>query len=160
MKVESTTSIRILSARKFFSFSNHVLVQAIGKHSTYFSDSSFLTKFIRLLKEVSYYEGEVKENESKLAEMKAANKDPYDIKKFEEVLGESYMMIPDSKSRLKQALEELSSFLQSSEVEEHKSNEWYVQAQELLAKEKDLLDMSEGDDQETNVEDLKSGEAF
>ena len=160
MKVESTTSIRILWARKFFSFSNHVLVQAMGKHSTSFSDSSFLTKFIRLLKEVSYYEGEVKENESKLAEMKAANKDPYDIKKFEEVLGESYMMIPDSKSRLKQALEELSSFLQSSEVEEHKSNEWYVQAQELLAKEKDLLDMGEGDVQETNVEDLKSGEAF
>ena len=112
------------------------------------------------MKEVSYYEGEVKENESKLAEMKAANKDPYDIKKFEEVLGESYMMIPDSTSRLKQALEELSSFLQSSEVEEHKSNEWYVQAQELLAKEKDLLDMGEGDVQETNVEDLKSGEAF
>ena len=160
MNVESTTSIRILWARNFFSFSNHVLVQAMGKHSTYFSDSSFLTKFIRLLKEVSYYESEVKENESKLAEMKAANKDPYDIKKFEEVLGESYMMIPDSKSRLKQALEELSSFLQSSEVEEHKSNEWYVQAQELLAKEKDLLDMGEGDVQETSVEDLKSGEAF
>jgi tubulin-specific chaperone A len=62
----------------------------------------------RLAKEVAYYEKEVKENEEKLQGMKEAKKDAYDIKKFEEVLGESYMMIPDSKARFQQSLEELS----------------------------------------------------
>jgi tubulin-specific chaperone A len=59
------------------------------------------------LKEAAYYEQEVKENESTLEEMKSENRDPYDIKKFQEVLDESHMMIPDSKSRLKQTLAKL-----------------------------------------------------
>ena len=117
-------------------------------------------EFLRLAKEVSYYEQEVKENEAKLAEMKAENKDSYDIKKFEEVLGESYMMIPDSKSRLQQSLQDLASYVDSSEVEEHKSNEWYAQAKDLLEKEKDRLGSTDDNVEETNVDDLKEGEAF
>ena len=63
------------------------------------------------MKEVAYYEKEVLENEAKLEEMKAKNQDKYDIKKFQEVLDESYMMIPDSKSRLAKVLEEMEGFL-------------------------------------------------
>lgn len=43
--------------------------------------------------------------------MKAEGKDPYDIKKQEEVLQESYMMIPDSKARLAAAVDDLKAFL-------------------------------------------------
>jgi hypothetical protein len=92
--------------------------------------------------------------------MKAEKKDPYDIKKFEEVLGESYMMVPDSKSRFEQTLRDLASYVESSEVEDHKSNEWYIQAKDLLAKELERLDKGEDEVKETNVDDLEEGETF
>lgn len=71
----------------------------------------------RLAKEVSYYEKEVKENEDKLAKMKSDGKDPYDIKKFEEVLGESLMMIPDSQNRYNKSLDDLKEFIAANEEE-------------------------------------------
>jgi tubulin-specific chaperone A len=118
-----------------------------------------------MIKEVAYYEKEVKENEATLEEMKAAEKDPYDIKKFKEVLGESYMMIPDSKSRLQRTLVDLEEYVASPEVVENESlkyNEWYLQATELLTKRKEELEGTSGDDgvQETDVGGLEEGEAF
>jgi tubulin-specific chaperone A len=114
-----------------------------------------------MIKEVAFYKEEVKENETKLAEMKANNQDPYDIKKFEEVLGESYMMVPDSSARLKQTLEDLASYIESSEVtDELKSNEWYKQAVELLENEKSRYDEKSDELEETRVDDLADGEAF
>jgi len=122
----------------------------------------------RLLKEVSYYEQEVVENEGKLKEMKDHNRNPYDIKKFEEVLGESHMMIPDSKNRLEQALADLGSYVESTEVknlsDEIEDDEWYVKAQELLEKQNMERQAEENDHddkvEETDVSDLKEGEAF
>lgn len=61
----------------------------------------------RLAKEAAYYVKETNENEAKLAKMKEEGKDFYDIKKFNEVLDESKMMIPDSEARLKRNVEEL-----------------------------------------------------
>lgn len=109
------------------------------------------------MKEVAYYEKEVLENEAQLEDMKAKNQDPYDIKKFQEVLDESYMMIPDSKGRLKQALEDLQSYTESSEVESLQSNEWFIQAKDLLTKE---LEVPDDALVETDVTDLQEGEAF
>ena len=65
----------------------------------------------RLVKEVAAYEQEAAAQEAKVAGMKAEGKDPYDIKKQEEVLQESYMMIPDSKARLAAAVEDLKAFV-------------------------------------------------
>eukprot|EP00595_Chromulina_sp_UTEXLB2642_P000191 CAMPEP_0196762550 /NCGR_PEP_ID=MMETSP1095-20130614/2260_1 /TAXON_ID=96789 ORGANISM="Chromulina nebulosa, Strain UTEXLB2642" /NCGR_SAMPLE_ID=MMETSP1095 /ASSEMBLY_ACC=CAM_ASM_000446 /LENGTH=105 /DNA_ID=CAMNT_0042113785 /DNA_START=33 /DNA_END=347 /DNA_ORIENTATION=- len=65
----------------------------------------------RLLKEVEAYEKEVIYNENRVQKMRDDNKDEYDIRKQEEVLQESYMMIPDSKRRLEAAIEELQSVL-------------------------------------------------
>jgi hypothetical protein len=93
--------------------------------------------------------------------MKAADKDPYDIKKFKEVLDESYMMVPDSSARLKQALQDLDDYMKSSEVtEEHKSNEWYIQGTDLLDKERNRYEDADDAVEETPVQDLKEGEAF
>lgn len=114
----------------------------------------------RLVKEVAYYEKEVKENEVTLAQMKKDEKDPYDIKKFEEVLGESYMMIPDAKARLKQTLEDLASYVESDEVTDFTDNEWFIAAKEVLEKEKHQYANGDTRVTETSVDDLQEGEAF
>jgi len=112
--------------------------------------------FHRLTKEVAYYEKEVKENEEKLAKMKEEKCDSYDIKKFEEVLGESYMMIPDSKARFQTSLDELSLFLDTNTYDA--DGEWVSTAQSIL-KENGIYSNTAGDT-ETNVDDLQEGEAF
>jgi len=42
---------------------------------------------------------------ARIQKMRDDGKDPYDIRKQEEVLQESYMMVPDSKARLETAIE-------------------------------------------------------
>ena len=120
-----------------------------------------------MLKEVAYYEKEVKENEAKLQEMKDQNKNPYDIKKFGEVLEESHMMIPDSKNRLEQALTDLATYVESTEVKEIAAEladyEWYVKALALLKE--NTTDQTGGNGnedvvEETDVSGLEEGEAF
>ena len=46
-------------------------------------------------------------NENKTQKMRDDGRDEYDIKKQEEILQESYMMIPHSKKQLEESLEEL-----------------------------------------------------
>ena len=65
----------------------------------------------RMVKETQSYEKEVVDNESRVQKMKDDGKDPYDIRKQEEVLAESHMMIPDSKNRLETTLDSLENFL-------------------------------------------------
>ena len=95
--------------------------------------------------------------------MEVAGKDPYDIKKFKEVLGESYMMVPDSKSRLDDAIKDLADYIESPEVTTlEDTGEWYLQAKDLLAANQKTGPTADDDDavQETDVGDLKEGEAF
>ena len=63
--------------------------------------------------------------------MKEDGKDPYDIKKFAEVLDESKMMVPDSEARLKKNVEELDSFLK--ENPDLESEEFIITAKNLIA---------------------------
>lgn len=65
----------------------------------------------RMVKEVQSYEKEVVTNEARVQKMRDEGKDPYDIRKQEEVLQESYMMIPDSKARLEATLADLEACL-------------------------------------------------
>ena len=127
---------------------------------------------------MAYYKKEVEENEARLACMKRENRDPYDIKKFEEVLGESYMMVPDSETRLTKSLEDLAHCLKetatttvttttATATSNDDKSEWEVTARELL--EQNLSTYSSntkdavGDQEylnETDVKDLKDDEAF
>ena len=125
---------------------------------------------------MNYYKKEVEENEAKLASMKDENRDPYDIKKFEEVLGESYMMVPDSEGRLNKSLEDLAQFLTSDVfTSSRKGNddggsEWETTAREMLAEHfsseqakkptETQTDSTASDVKETDVTDLKDDEAF
>jgi len=83
------------------------------------------------MKEVQYYKDEVKENEMKLMKMKEEQKDEYDIKKFQEVLDESIMMVPDSEARLQKALDDLNQFMEGDSGKEL-NGEWVEKAQSLL----------------------------
>lgn len=119
----------------------------------------------RLIKEAAYYETETKENEAQLQKMKDEQKDPYDIKKFEEVLGESQMMIPESISRRDKALDDLRGFIIGLEKDEADNNElmtceWMVEAKKLAPSD-DKKTVDEGEDVAiTAVDELADGEAF
>lgn len=74
------------------------------------------------------------------------DKDGYDIKKQEEVLQESLMMIPDCQRRLVKAFEELKNILDTEqdlkEVEDYIEAEKVLQeAEPQLPKEGDILQM-------------------
>ena len=110
-----------------------------------------------MIKEAAYYKKEVQENERQLQQMKDDGKDPHDIKKFQEVLDESLMMVPDSEQRLSRALQDLRDFVVSAEVVDTKG-EWYTKAQEILREHN--VSGNDCEIAETKVDDLAEGEAF
>jgi tubulin-specific chaperone A len=61
----------------------------------------------RLLADLRVYTKEEEQQNDKIAKMKAANADPYDLKQQENVLAETMAMIPDTKNRLNTAYGEL-----------------------------------------------------
>jgi len=95
----------------------------------------------RLQKEVSSYEKELVEQSTKIAKMKEDGKDVYDIRKQEECLAETEMMIPDSKNRCDESIQNLQKFLSDNETElssksegegNEKMKELYMEAKGLL----------------------------
>lgn len=115
-----------------------------------------------MIKECEYYKIEVQENKRKLEQMVQEGRDPYDIKKFREVLGESEMMVPDSARRMQQAVLDLQSFVRENHDLE---GEWQEPARKILldyAPETSKgMDDSEGPRAvETNTSDLSEGEIF
>ena len=69
----------------------------------------------RIKKDINMYEEEVNNQTNKVNFMKENNEDKYDIKKQEEILEESHMMIPNSKKRLQTFIEKLHSLLDENE---------------------------------------------
>jgi tubulin-specific chaperone A len=117
-----------------------------------------------LIKECEYYKREVEENQQKLEQMIHEGRDPYDIKKFREVLGESEMMVPDSARRMQQAVLDLQTFI--GENQNLEEGEWQEPARRILldyapetSKGVDLC-CDEARVVETNVSDLADGEIF
>lgn len=98
--------------------------------------------------------------------MKDDNKDQYDIKKFQEVVGESQMMIPDSISRRDKALDDLREFVTLLKKEEMGNTElmeceWMSEAGNILGLSGEDVKVGGGDDvAETSVDGLEEGEAF
>jgi len=65
--------------------------------------------------------------------MRDDGKDPYDIKKQEEVLAESHMMIPDSKNRLEAAVETLDGLVKELTGDEEVDQAVVEEASALVA---------------------------
>jgi hypothetical protein len=96
--------------------------------------------------------------------MKQQNQNRFDIKKFQEVLDESHMMIPDSQQRLDQALKELREFLKCHANEDTiLSSEWYERANVLVGRlNNSNAQVIERDTtvNETDISNLQKGEMF
>ena len=86
----------------------------------------------RLMGAVKFYEEVVKENIKNVEMMKLNGYCPYDIRKQEEVLSESYMMIPESKNKLEEALQTFKGIISIVEDELEINNELLEKARELL----------------------------
>lgn len=84
----------------------------------------------RLAKEKTMYEKEAQQQKERIEKLKAEGKDEYDIKKQEEVLQESLMMVPDCQRRLVRAYDELKNILQTESG--LKENEVYATAIDVL----------------------------
>ena len=122
-----------------------------------------------MLKEVDYYKDEVTINEKKVDEInRDASKDIYDVRRYEGILNESYMMVPDASNRLQAAIADLTLFISNNNHLLDISGSWYQTAQAIL-----LDNQSSVDDNrytaalnttesilETRIDDLADGEAF
>ncbi|XP_043499005.1 tubulin-specific chaperone A [Polistes fuscatus] len=84
----------------------------------------------RLAKEKVTYEKEAAQQRQRIQQLKEQDKDGYDIKKQEEVLQESLMMVPDCQRRLVKAFEELKSILDTEQ--DLKEIEDYIEAEKVL----------------------------
>ncbi|KAL4422088.1 hypothetical protein ABPG77_001556 [Micractinium sp. CCAP 211/92] len=86
----------------------------------------------RLAKEMAMYEQEVAAEQAKVQRLKDSGADPHDIKYAENILAESSAMLPDTRQRLEEALQELQGL-----VEEFSSSladsEELAQAEEQVA---------------------------
>ncbi|XP_011502374.1 PREDICTED: tubulin-specific chaperone A-like [Ceratosolen solmsi marchali] len=79
----------------------------------------------RLAKEKITYEKEAVQQQERIEKFKEQGKDGHLIKKQEEVLQESLMMIPDCQRRLLKAFEELKQFIESEQ--DLKENDEYLE---------------------------------
>ncbi|XP_076766991.1 tubulin-specific chaperone A-like [Xylocopa sonorina] len=84
----------------------------------------------RLAKEKVTYEKEAAQQRERIQKLKEQDKDGYDIKKQEEVLQESLMMVPDCQRRLVKAFQELKKILDSEQ--DLKELEDYIEAEKVL----------------------------
>lgn len=100
----------------------------------------------RLAKEKVTYEKEAAQQRERIQKLKEQDKDGYDIKKQEEVLQESLMMVPDCQRRLVKAFEELKKILDTEqdlkEVQDYIEAEKVLQeAEAQLPKEGEIMEM-------------------
>jgi hypothetical protein len=121
------------------------------------------------LKEVAHYKNELQTNEMKVDEIKRdASKDKYDVKRFEDILNESYNMVPDSTKRLQAAMEDLSSYLTNNNTALDPLGPWYQTAKLLLQDNQNSTTETQSSSTpisishaiETRLDDLVDGEAF
>ncbi|XP_050510844.1 tubulin-specific chaperone A-like [Diabrotica virgifera virgifera] len=94
----------------------------------------------RLAKEKTVYEREVEAQKVRIEKYKADGKDEYDLRKQEEVLNESLMMVPDCQRRLAVAFEDLKNILETEK--DLQESEDYLAAQKVLEEAKAQLPKS------------------
>jgi hypothetical protein len=149
-----------------------------------FFDLAYQNYIYSIHKEWHYYQQEVIDNQATLQQMKDNSaSDPYDIKQFAKVVGESCMMVPDSRARYRAAIADLQEFLNDQQQQQPGANnnadssllrlsEWYPLAMEVMQQyhqeqEKTTTSSSNSDNIDdtvvvpvTNVNDLADDELF
>ncbi|KAJ2938462.1 hypothetical protein O0L34_g15699 [Tuta absoluta] len=84
----------------------------------------------RIAKEKVVYEKEAEQQRNRVQKLKEQGDDEHNIRKQEEVLQESLMMVPDCQRRLVKAFDDLKSILETEK--DLKENEDYRTAQTVL----------------------------
>ncbi|XP_045511874.1 tubulin-specific chaperone A [Pieris brassicae] len=84
----------------------------------------------RIAKEKVAYEKEAEQQKNKIQKIKDEGQDEHNIRKQEEVLQESLMMVPDCQRRLVKAFADLKTTLESEA--DLNENEDYITAQQVL----------------------------
>ncbi|XP_038221317.1 tubulin-specific chaperone A [Zerene cesonia] len=84
----------------------------------------------RIAKEKVVYEKEAEQQKNRIQKLKDEGQDEHNIRKQEEVLQESLMMVPDCQRRLMKAYTDLKSTLETEQ--DLKENEDYQTAEQVL----------------------------
>ncbi|KAI5651647.1 tubulin binding cofactor A domain-containing protein [Phthorimaea operculella] len=84
----------------------------------------------RIAKEKVVYEKEAEQQKNRVQKLKEQGDDEHNIRKQEEVLQESLMMVPDCQRRLVKAFDDLKSILETEK--DLQENEDYIAAQTVL----------------------------
>ncbi|CAG9566390.1 unnamed protein product [Danaus chrysippus] len=84
----------------------------------------------RIAKEKVVYEKEAEQQKNRIEKLKAEGQDEHTIRKQEEVLQESLMMVPDCQRRLAKAFADLKSTLETEQ--DLKESEDYAAAEQVL----------------------------
>ncbi|CAK1542401.1 unnamed protein product [Leptosia nina] len=84
----------------------------------------------RIAKEKIVYEKEVEQQKNRIQKIKDEGQDEHNIRKQEEVLQESLMMVPDCQRRLVKAYTDLKTTLETEQ--DLKESEDYINAQQVL----------------------------
>jgi tubulin-specific chaperone A len=80
----------------------------------------------RITREYDSYQNEVKRDRDRIVKLRDNNAGEYSIRKQEEVLNETISMIPNTRKRLQDALDDLSNFMKDNDTEQKltESEEW------------------------------------
>lgn len=84
----------------------------------------------RIAKEKIVYEKEAEQQKNRIEKIKDEGQDEHNIRKQEEVLQESLMMVPDCQRRLVKAYSDLKTTLEAEQ--DLKENEDYIAAEQAL----------------------------
>jgi tubulin-specific chaperone A len=95
----------------------------------------------RILREFSSYEEELVIEQARLEKLRDAGADIHDLKKQEEVIAETNSMLPNTRKRLQEAVEDLACFFEENEEDEalRMSEEWAVAQQFTLEAQSSVL---------------------
>ena len=120
----------------------------------------------RMRKEAAYYVKEEAENRARVQKMKDDQCDPFDVKKQQEVLDESVMMIPDSRRRLGEVMEVLREVLGEVDQDQdkdkqgdEKGDEKVEEARALLKAYEEEQEQEKEEQQEEQQEEGEGGKA-
>ena len=94
----------------------------------------------RIAREYESYEKEIKKDRERIAKLKDQGESDYTIKKQEEVLQETISMLPNTRKRLGEALEDARNFMKENDTnQELTSTEDWTQAEQHVATAQNLL---------------------
>lgn len=87
----------------------------------------------RIIREFASYEEELTIEQARLEKLRAAGADIHDLKKQEEVIAETSSMLPNTRKRLQDSVEDLTCYCEDNEEDEalRMSEEWML-AQQFL----------------------------